>query len=83
MRPEEIYQILQPKPFQPVRVYIKDGRTFDIRSRQLVVVGVTYLAIGIQAPNAPEGIISTSVTVSLDDILRVEPLTTSATTMGN
>ena len=78
MEPEELYRLFQPQPFQPVRVYLKDGRTFDIRSRQMVVVGWTYLAIGIQATDAPEGIIARSVHVPLDDILRVEGLTPTA-----
>ncbi len=71
MRLEEVYQLLHPQPFQPVRIFVKDGRTFDIPSRDMVVVGKTYLAIGIQATNASAGIIAYSVRVPLDDILRV------------
>ena len=74
LQPEQLYFTLQQQPFQPVRVHLTDGRTIDIRSRELAVVGVNYLAIGIQATDEPEGIIATSIKVPLSDIRLVEPL---------
>jgi hypothetical protein len=71
---EDVYRLLQPVPFRPVRVYLKDGRTFDIPVRELVVVGVNYLKIGLQAPGEPEGICASSVKVPLTDVCRLELL---------
>ena len=74
MGPEQLYKTLHEQPFQPVRVHLADGRSYDIRSRELVIVGVTYLAIGIQAPDEPEGIIATSVKIPLTEIRELESL---------
>jgi hypothetical protein len=79
MQAEQVYRILQTKPFQPVRVHLMDGQTYDIPLRELVVVGVDYLDIGIQAPDYPPGIMSHFVTVQLTEIERLEPLASAAT----
>jgi hypothetical protein len=70
-----LYNFLAVKPFQPVRVFLKDGRNYDIRSRQLAVVGETWLDIGIPAPDEPDPIYDYVVTVPLEEIDRVERLT--------
>jgi len=77
MDPVTLYNLLAPRPFQPVRVYLKDGHTYDIRSRHLAVVGVTWLDIGIPEPGETEPIYDYVVTVPLDQIDRVERLPTT------
>ena len=78
MNPEQLYHMLQRKLFQPVRVHLKDGRFYDIPIRELAVVGVTYLNIGIQAPGARPGIVDSVEMVDLEEIARIEPLATIA-----
>jgi hypothetical protein len=56
--PVTLYNFLATQPFQPVRVYLRDGRTYDIRFRQLAIVGVTWLDIGLPAPGEPPGPLS-------------------------
>jgi hypothetical protein len=46
MDPIELYNLLGRKPFQPVRIVTKDGRSFIIPTRRFAVVGVDYLDIG-------------------------------------
>ena len=70
----QLYNQLTQQPFQPVRVHLADGHAYEISSREMAVVGVTYLDIGIQAPNEPEGIVATVITVPLRDIRQVERL---------
>ncbi len=79
MSPEELFQFLAHKPFQPVRVHVADGRVYDIRFRELAIVGETWLDIGIPAPGETEPIYDHVVHVPLQDIRRVERLTTIAT----
>jgi hypothetical protein len=74
MTAEQIYHLLQQKPFRPVRVYLKDGRTYDIPVRQLAVVGVTFLDVSLQAPDQEPGICGKTFTIPLQDIDRLEPL---------
>jgi hypothetical protein len=78
MSPEQLYYLLQEQPFQPKRVYLKDGRTYDIPLREMVVVGVTYVDIGLQAPDERPGICEGIVTFAPEDILRVETVTPAA-----
>jgi hypothetical protein len=75
MDPYDIYRSLAQKPFQPMRVVCKDGRTYDIPLRELVVVGLTYVDIGFQAPGQAAGICASFDIVEPQDILRVEPIT--------
>jgi hypothetical protein len=73
----ELYKQLKSEPF-PKRVYLKDGRIHDIPMRELVVVGRTFVDIGIQAPDELPGICQGIVTFAPDDFLRVETLPPSA-----
>ena len=75
MDPLQFYYQLQQQPFQPVRVHLTDGRTYDIPLRELVVVGKSFLVVGIQAPNESPGIIATSVRIPISDVRRTEWLT--------
>ncbi len=68
-----VYKMLANKPFQPVRVVLKDGRSYDITSRRMIIVGVDFLVIGFQAEGRSEGIWGSELRVPLEDVLRVEP----------
>ncbi len=74
MNPVTLYNLLAAQPFQPVRIYLKDGRTYDIRFRQLAIVGVTWLDIGLPVPGEPQPIYDAVLTVPLEEIDRVERL---------
>jgi hypothetical protein len=74
MIPEDILRAVHHKPFQPVRIHIKDGRTFDILHRNLIVVGRTYVDIGLQARGEEPGIADGIVILAPDDVIRVEPI---------
>jgi hypothetical protein len=71
---EELYHTLHRKPFQPFRVYVKDGRVFDIRHHDLNVVCTTYFVIGLPANDDPDPFAGELVEVPLASIDRVEPL---------
>jgi hypothetical protein len=75
--PVSLWHKFAVKPFQPLRVHLKDGRAYEIPSRFHVVVGVNFLEIGFQAPNQPHGICQGGVKVSLGDIHAIEPVAAS------
>ena len=56
MQPGELHSAFQQRPFQPLRLRLKDGRTYDVRFRELVIVGQDYLTVGIPAPGEPDAI---------------------------
>jgi hypothetical protein len=72
MAPEDIYRAVQHDPFRPVRLHLKDGRRYDITHRNLIMVGRTWVDIGIQAPDEAHGISDHTVFLSPDDIVQVE-----------
>jgi hypothetical protein len=78
MRPEDLYRVLHHQPFQPVRVHLTDGRSYDIRYSHQAVVGKTFFDIGIAVPNLPQGIYDHVESIDPADIARVEPLETTA-----
>ena len=73
MRPEDIRQFLLRRPFQPFRLTLTDGRTYDIRHPELAMVGRSTVAIGVPAPEESEPVYDRLVTVSLLHIMQAEP----------
>jgi len=80
MQPQEMYDLLHQEPFQPFRVYLKDGRIFDIRYPDLNRATVTSFLIGIPLVGAPDPRAERAVYVAWENITRVEPLPQSAPT---
>jgi hypothetical protein len=70
-----IQEAMARKPFQPIRVYVKDGRIMDIPARFYAAIGSRDIVIGQQAPDEAEGICSPITMIPLSWITRVETLT--------
>jgi len=47
MRPNDITAQIRKRPFQPVRVFISDGKSYDIRHPEMMMVGRTEVVIGL------------------------------------
>ena len=73
MRPEDIREFLQRRPFQPFRITLTDGRSYEIRHPELAMVGRSVLIIGWPAPGDSSPIFDRFVWVSLLHIMQVEP----------
>jgi hypothetical protein len=78
MRPEDICTFLAQKPFQPFRLTLTDGRTYEVRHPELAMVGRSSVAIGVPAHNRTEPIYDRLMTVSLLHIMQIEPLEQAA-----
>ena len=74
MRPEDIREFLRREPFQPIRLMLTDGRTYDVRHRELAMIGRSTVAIGVPAINDDEPIYDRLITVSLLHIVQAEPI---------
>jgi hypothetical protein len=74
MQPEDIRGFLQHKPFQPFRLTLTDGRTYEIRHPELAMVGRSSVAVGVPAPGDPNPVYDHLVTVSLLHVMQVEPM---------
>lgn len=51
MRPEEIREFTRKQPFAPYRIYITDGKTYDIYHPDQVIVLRSRLIIGVGGDN--------------------------------
>ena len=49
MRPDDIRQFLRRRPFEPFRICLVDGTTYDVRHPDLVALGRSALEIGFPA----------------------------------
>jgi hypothetical protein len=75
MRAEELRELLDRKPFQPFRVRVSDGRSFDIRYPELSLLGESVFIIGIPAPDDPNPrLYDRQAWVMLNMIDAIEPL---------
>ncbi len=73
MGPEEIREKLSVRPFQPLRVHLSDGASFDIRHPEMVLVARRELHIGI-AEKPELGIADRTMYVNILHITRIEPI---------
>jgi hypothetical protein len=56
MTSEEVRHLLKQKPFQPFRIHVNDGRSFEIRHPwNNMVVGET-LCVGVEVSEEPDPI---------------------------
>jgi len=76
MRPEELKELIRRQPFVPMRLYTTDGKTYDIRHPENVMVLRSRVDIGVGDPVT--GIMDRVDFVSLLHIVRVEDLTVTA-----
>ena len=73
MRPEELIQLIRKKPFVPLRLHLTDGKTYDIRHPDQVLVLRSRIDIGI-APDPNTGVLERVEHCSLLHVVRVEEL---------
>ena len=74
MRPEDIREFLQRRPFQPFRLTLTDGRSYDVRHPELAMVGRSTVIVGLTAPGEAEPVLDRAVTVSLLHIMQMQPV---------
>jgi len=72
MRPNDIIAHTRKRPFQPVRVYISDGKTYDIRHPEMMMVGRTEVVIGLATRG--KDLFERLAYCDPDHITRIEPI---------
>jgi hypothetical protein len=79
MQAEQMRALIRRDTFQPFRLYLKDGRIFDVPLFGLMLVFNTYVLVGVKAPDEPEPIYEYTVPVPLELIDHVEMLRLATT----
>ena len=79
MNRDELQRLLRQKPFQPFRIVVRDGRTYEIRNPRMNLLAASYINVGLPDTSLPEPICDHTEQVRLDAIVRTEPLPTPQT----
>ena len=74
MNPQDVLQLLRKRPFEPFRIHLSDGSSFEIRHPELAIVERTKVIVGVPGPKGPEGPVERSVFCALLRITRAEAL---------
>ena len=82
MRPEELKELIRRQPFVPMRLYLTDAKTYDIRHPENIIVSRSYVHIGVDA-DPSTGVVGRVDFVSLLHIVRVENLPANVPQSGN
>lgn len=72
MAPSELKTSLQ-QPFEPFRIVLTDGETYDIQHPDLLWVGLETAYVGITGKQS-QTLFERSVKVDLRHVVRIEPL---------
>lgn len=78
MRPEDILELLRAQPFEPFRLYVSDGVSYDIRHPDMAIVQRSKVVVGVPGPAGPDGPMERAVNVALVHITRTEAINGSA-----
>jgi hypothetical protein len=76
MVPDELRDLLKQQPFEPFRIVLTDGTTYEIRHPDLLWVGLRTAYVGLTG-QAAQTYFERSVRIDLLHIIRIEPLTTT------
>lgn len=74
MRPDDILRPLLRQPFEPFRLCVVDGATYEIRHPDQVVVERSTVHIAGAVANLPRPLVERDVIVALLHISRLEPI---------
>jgi hypothetical protein len=82
MRPDDILQFVRRKPFQPFKITLTNGRSYEIHHPELAMVGRSTVVLGLMSSPHPELIFNRSVDVDLLHIMEAEHLPASPEANG-
>lgn len=79
MPPEDLWERLRRRPFEPFRIYLTDGTVYEVRHPELVMVGRRSAVIGVAQSGDGPPFYDRTTTVALVHIVRLEALEAPST----
>lgn len=73
MSPTDFREDLSKRPFEPIRLYVLDGTTYDIRHPEQCMVGIFSSIIGVD-PDPQTLVFKRLIRVDNNHIHKVEPI---------
>ena len=77
IRPEDVREHLDKRPFEPFRICMSDGTQYEVRHPELCLLSRATLFVGVPNPRKP-GVAMGVHHVALVHVVRFEPLNGSA-----
>lgn len=71
---DELQRLLRQRPFQPFRVILHDGRTYEIKYTGMNLLAESFINIGIPDETGPEPLCDHTEHVRLAEIAQIELL---------
>jgi hypothetical protein len=82
MSPEELREMNRRQPFEPFRLVMTDGVSYDIRHPDLLLIGVRSAIVGLTG-DPSQTFYERSVKVDLLHVIRLEPLSETQASPSN
>jgi hypothetical protein len=76
MPPDELRSLIRARPFVPFRLHLTDGRSFDVRHPDNLLVTARVAVVGVY--NGDTAFPDRSETVALIHVVSTEPIAPSA-----
>jgi hypothetical protein len=74
MRPEELAERKLKQPFQPFRLHVAGGATYEIRQSQMIWVMLDRVLVFFPDKRLPPPAFDGHESIPLEDIIRLDPL---------
>lgn len=71
MGPEQLRDSLRRQPFVPIRLYVSDGSTYEIRHPDMALLTRTTIDVGVEEEDG-SGIADSIVYLSLNHVVKAE-----------
>jgi hypothetical protein len=73
VKAEHLIELLEERPFVPLRLHLSDGRKHDIRHPAMAIVSDEIVAVGL--PNGDNSLVADRITnCAVTHIVEVEPI---------
>ena len=83
MRAEELAQLIRRKPFQPLRLHLTTGQTYDIRHPEFIIIQRQSAEVGVD-PDPNTGVVDRVEYISLLHVVRAHNIDSpTSPTKGN
>jgi hypothetical protein len=79
---QQLMELNSKRPLEPFRIHLTDGRPFDVRYPNMLLVMNTYLSIGIPEVNVLDPLVDHFVDVELPAVKGIEILPIPASSMS-
>lgn len=79
MKPDELIEIMEERPFMPLRLHMSNGRTHDVRHPEMAIVGSGVVALGVEQADSPYPRIRMISLTHINEVETIDPPGDAAT----